>query len=74
MIVKYFTIVAGCVGVLGIFGGLILPDPAHAALAAEAPTTSSVSSAPTGAPRSTLWRADSPATRSSRGRSRRSGR
>ena len=49
MIVKYFTIVAGCVGVLGIFGGLILPDPAHAAQAAEAPTTSSVSSAPTGA-------------------------
>ena len=64
MIVKYFTIVAGCVGVLGIFGGLILPDPAHAAQAAEAPTTSSVSSAPTGAP----------TTRSSRGRSRRSGR
>lgn len=49
MIVKYFTIVAGCVGVLGIFGGLILPDPAHAAQAAEAPTTSSVSSAPAGA-------------------------
>ena len=52
MIVKYFTIVACCVGVLGIFGGLILPDPAHAAETAhnaEAPAGASVSSAPTGA-------------------------
>lgn len=46
MIVKYFTIVAGCVGVLGIFGGLILPDPSHAA---EAPTAASASTASTGA-------------------------